>query len=349
MSTDRMTTGAPRAAAPSVADAFFDALTRADEQGAVGIALGRLDAGTPAQDVLLHLVGPAQERVGRHWAAWTVAQEHAATCINERVAAAVGVRTRTDGQRGHVVMGCLDGEWHALPARIAAEVLRLAGWRVTFLGASVPPAHLISYLHEHGPDVVAVSCALPIHLPSAHRTIAAAQRTGTPVLAGGPGFGPDGRWAAALGVDAWVPGAAEAVALLESPGWPRQAGPGRAADGGAEYAGLRGRRAELVRAALHRLGGASPLAEPEGASGGNGLEGQPHEDVGRLVDFLAAAVYLDDADLFGEHVGWLAALLAARDLPRTGVGAVLDVLAGELHDFPTAQRCLHRGRAALGA
>src|SRR5690606_33655799 len=132
-------------------------------------------------------------------------------------------------------------------------------------------------------------------------------------------------------------------------GWPRQAGPGRAADGGAEYAGLRGRRAELVRAALHRLGGASPLAEPEGASGGNGLEGQPHEDVGRLVDFLAAAVYLDDADLFGEHVGWLAALLAARDLPRTGAGAVLAGLAGELHDFPPAQRCPHRGRAALGA
>src|SRR3712207_7094162 len=41
-------------------------------------------------------------------------------------------------ERGHVVVACLDGEWHALAARIVAEVLRVHGWRVTFLGASVP-------------------------------------------------------------------------------------------------------------------------------------------------------------------------------------------------------------------
>ncbi|TQM46164.1 cobalamin B12-binding domain-containing protein [Pseudonocardia cypriaca] len=347
-----MTTAPPvRPADAAVAEAFFDALVRADEQAAVDLALGLVDAGTPAQDVLLHLVGPAQVRVGQLWADgdWSVAQEHAATCINERVVAAVGVRSRAPGQRGHVVLGCLDGEWHSLPARIAGEVLRLAGWRVTFLGASVPPAHLISYLHEHGPDLVAVSCALPIHLPQAHRTIAAAQRTGTPVLAGGPGFGPDGRWAVRLGVDAWVPTAADAVVLLESPSWSDRAVPGRTADGGSEYAGLRDRRAELVRAALDRLGGASPLADPDGSGGGNGLDGQAHDDVGQLVDYLAAAVYLCDADLFTEHVRWLGAVLSARGLPRTGVAVVLDVLAAELHDFPVAQRCLREGCDVLAA
>jgi methanogenic corrinoid protein MtbC1 len=335
-----LTTAPPRPTAlDAVADEFFDALTRADEQRAVDLATGLVEAGNPVSEVLLRLVGPAQERVGLLWQAgeWSVAQEHAATCINERVVAAVGARTRTGGDRGHVVLGCLDGEWHALPARIVGEVLRENGWRVTFLGASVPPAHLISYLHEQGPDVVAVSCALPMHLPGAHRTIAAAQRTGTPVLAGGPGFGTDGRWARKLGVDAYAATAAEAVALLESAGW--SATPSAVQEsGGAEYAGLRERRAALVQDAVARMGGAAPLGD-----------GDAYDDATQLVDFLAAAVYLADPDLFAEHVGWLAVVATARRGSPTGVPAALDALAAGLHDFPLAQDCIARGRATLAA
>ena len=200
-----------------------------------------VERGAPAEAVLLDLVAPAQERVGRLWrrGEWSVAQEHAATCINEHVVAAIGAAMRGAGDRGHVVLGCLDGEWHALPARIVSEVLRLHGWRVTFLGASVPSAHLIAYLHEHGPDVVAVSCALPIHLPTAHQTIAAARRTGTPVPAGGTGFGAGGRWGHRLGVDAWAGSAAEAVELLARQPWPPRTAP--AAPGAWSVAVLRAR------------------------------------------------------------------------------------------------------------
>ena len=190
------------------------ALGRGDETHAVDLALGFVDAGGSAEDVLLGLVAPVQVRVGERWESgeWSVAQEHAATCIAERVVAALGTRARGQGTRGHVVLSCLDGEWHALPARIVGDVLRLRGWQVTFLGASVPPVHLVSFLHQHGPDVVALSAALPIHLPAARHTVAAARRTGTPVLAGGPGFGADGRFARRLGVDAWAPTAVDAAA-----------------------------------------------------------------------------------------------------------------------------------------
>jgi methanogenic corrinoid protein MtbC1 len=329
-----VTTAPPRAA--DVVDEFFDALARADEQHAVDVATDLVDAGTPATDVLLRLVAPAQERVGLLWQSgeWSVAREHAATCINERVVAAVGARIRTGGERGHVVLGCLDGEWHALPARIVGEVLRAAGWRVTFLGASVPPAHLISYLHEQGPDVVAVSCALPMHLPGAHRTIAAAQRTGTPVLAGGPGFGAGGRWARKLGVDAYAATAAEAVALLDDAAW--SPSPSTVPEsGGAEYAGLRERRTALVQDVVARMG-AAPLGD-----------GDAYDDATQLVDSLAAAVYLADPELFADHVRWFAAVATARRGSPAGLPAALDALAAGLHDFPLAQHCLARGRNAL--
>jgi methanogenic corrinoid protein MtbC1 len=345
---DPRPTGA--AGVDAVADEFFDALHRTDEGHAVALAGGLLDGGVPAQDVLLGLVAPAQQRIGLLWqtGAWSVAEEHAATCINERVVAAVGTRTRHAGRRGHVVVGCLDGEWHALAARIVAEVLRLHDWRVTFLGASVPPAHLVSFLHQHGPDVVALSAALPIHLPAAHRTIVAAQRIGTPVLVGGPGFGRDGRWARRLGADAWAPTAADAVALLDRRPWPEPE-PHDLSDDGAEYAGIRQRRGRLMAAGAQRL--RDLVRRGPGAAGGPApaaLTDAPlDDDLEHVVDFLAAAAYLHDPEPFTDHLGWLAAVATSRGAPAAALHAVLDALRAQLHDFPFALGCLDDGHAVL--
>jgi methanogenic corrinoid protein MtbC1 len=324
----------------SPADTFLDALSQADDAAAIRVATDLLDSGVPAQEVLLDLVAPAQESVGRLWqeAHWSVAQEHAATAISERVVAAVDERTLSSGSRGHVVLGCLDGEWHVLPARIVAAVMRLHGWRVTFLGASVPAPALVSYLHEHGPDVVALSCALPIHLPEAHRTITSAQRTGTPVLAGGPGFGSDGRWARRLGVDAWAGSAVDAVAQLDTLPW---AGPDPDPDpvvaGGAEYGGLRSRRGELVTLVGEQLYDDPGTTSPD-------LE----DAAGHVVDFLGAAVYLGDADVFHGYLQWLGSVLSPRWGARPdGLASALSMLHERLHDFPFTQNCLTTGRLRL--
>lgn len=237
-------------------------------------------------------------------------------------------------------MCCLDGEWHALPARIVGDVLRLHGWRVTFLGASVPPVHLVSFLHQHGPDVVALSAALPIHLPAARHTVSAAQRTGTPVLAGGPGFGADGGLARRIGVDAWAPTAADAAALLDRMPWPEPVLADEQNDGSeTEYAGVRDRRGRLVVAAVERLrAGSSPFRLADSAL---------DDDLGQTVDFLAAATWFGDSGLFGDHLRWLARVSAARGAPATALPVVLDALRDELHDFPVALSCLDAGRQVL--
>ncbi|MER6594512.1 cobalamin-dependent protein, partial [Micromonospora purpureochromogenes] len=183
---------------------FLDALEEADEYGAIDVAVRLLDGGVLVERVLLDLVAPAQSEVGERWVRneWSVAQEHAATHISERVVAAVAAHANPRPIRGRVVVACMDGEWHALPPRLVAEVLRLRGWQVTFLGASVPAAHLVSYLHRHDAHAVALACALPMRLPYAHRMIEACRRSDVPVVVGGRGFGDDGRWARTLGV-AW--------------------------------------------------------------------------------------------------------------------------------------------------
>lgn len=210
-------------------EAYLEHIGRADEYGAVDLVLSLLDGGVPAERLLLELIAPAQRRVGELWAAneWSVAREHGATAVSDRAVAAIAARARTAPTRGRVTVACTDGEYHALPTRLLAEVLRLRGWQVDFLGASVPGPHLITHLHQTGPDAVALGCALATRLPRAHATLTACQAVGVPVMAGGAGFGTDGRFARLLGADAWAPTADAAADHLDRglPGFPEPSRP----------------------------------------------------------------------------------------------------------------------------
>ncbi|MEH0981559.1 cobalamin B12-binding domain-containing protein [Micromonospora sp. CPCC 205556] len=325
--------------------AFLAALADADEYAAVDVAVRLLDAGVPAERVLLDLVAPAQTEVGERWARneWSVAQEHAATHISERVVAAVAAHVNPRPTRGRVVVACMDGEWHALPPRLVAEVLRLRGWQVTFLGASVPAAHLVSYLHRHDAHAVALACALPMRLPHAHRMIEACRRSDVPVVVGGRGFGVDGRWARRLGV-AWAPNAPAAADLVADERALRRVRPAdlpHLADD--EYASLVKRRGELIDSALADLRERVPAVNDYTPAQLDSTV----SDLGYIVDFLAAALYVDDSSLFTEFVGWLAAILTSRGVPAVAVGRSLGHYHQVLRDFPRAARFLADGEAEV--
>ncbi|BCJ69938.1 cobalamin B12-binding domain-containing protein [Polymorphospora rubra] len=324
---------------------FLDCLAAADEYSATDVALRLLDDGIPAERVLLDLVAPAQEQVGRWWQrnVWSVAQEHAATHISERVVAAVAAQTRVRPHLGRIVVSCMDGEWHALPARLVAEVLRLRGWDVAFLGASVPAAHLVSYLHRDDAHAVALACALPMRLPHAHRMIEACRRADVPILVGGRGFGPDGRWARRLGVH-WAGDASSAADVLTDERTLHRPPPedlDHLADD--EYPGLVNRRAELIDTGLRDLTALVPaMADYTPAQ----LDATV-DDLGHIVDFLTAAVYVDDATLFTSFITWMVEVLDSRQVPAHTVDRILEVYADMLHDFPRAHRFLRAGRVAV--
>ncbi|MEU8154135.1 cobalamin-dependent protein [Micromonospora sp. NPDC048986] len=324
---------------------YLDHLADADEYAATDLAIGLLDAGVPAERVLLDLVAPAQAEVGERWARneWSVAQEHAATHISEQVVAAVAAHVKPRPTGGRVVVACMDGEWHALPPRLVAEVLRLRGWQVTFLGASVPAAHLVSYLHRYDAHAVALACALPMRLPYAHRMIEACRRSDVPVVVGGRGFGTDGRWARRLGV-AWAPDAPSAAELIADERALRGTPPARLAHlADDEYASLVRRRGELIDSALAELRERVPAARAYTAAQLDATV----SDLGHIVDFLAAAVYVDDPSLFTEFVQWLSGILGSRGVPSGAVVLPLEHYAAALRDFPRAARALALGCAAL--
>ncbi|MFI8092217.1 B12-binding domain-containing protein [Streptomyces sp. NPDC086080] len=333
-------------------DRLWQAVIEGGEYDAVDAVRAGLDAGWQEEDLLLDVVAAVQERIGAEWAAdrITVAQEHAATAINERVIAALAHRPAARPSalhRGRVTVTCVDGEWHAFPARLVAEVLRLRGWRVDYLGAQTPTPQLVAHQHHTNSDAVLLSGSIPTHLPAAHAAITACQAVGVPVLAGGRAFGEDGRWARALGADGWAPDARGAAAALEA-GLPRPTAVRDAVDdlphlSDQEYTTVVRSRSRLVKHVLVELESRFPAMR-----GYNDAQRErTAEDLVHIMDFLATALYLDDAEVFTQFLGWTAEVLTARGVPVTSLVTGLDILAEQLHEFPRGLRLVRQGAAAL--
>ncbi|MEU6313309.1 cobalamin-dependent protein [Streptomyces sp. NPDC047014] len=323
-----------------------------DEAATVGMVLRALEEGAAAEDLLLDVIASVQGRVGQEWAAnrISVAQEHAATAINDRAIAAVALHpsARTAPTRGRVTVACVDGEWHALPARLLAEVLRLRGWRVDYLGAQVPAPHLVAHLHRTGPDAVALSGSLATRLPAAHATITACQAVGTPVIVGGAAFGPGGRYARLLGADAWAPDARTAADKLAAGPLPRPRPGHQAIDdlphlSDQEYTLVARSRPRLVRSVFKELEGAFPAMR-----GYTEVQRErTAEDLSHIVEFLAAALYTADEELFSGFLLWTAGVLDARGVPAASLVPTVRLLERELQDFPRATATLRAGAACL--
>lgn len=285
---------------PGLAEEYLRLVGDSDEYGAILVVNELLDAGVEPQRIMMDLIARTQARVGELWAenVWSVAREHAATAISERALAAVAARITVPPTRGRITIACVDGEWHALPVRLLCEMLRLDGWRTDFLGASVPGPHLVSHLHQTGPDAVALSCMIATRLPRAHAAITACRSAGIPVIAGGRGFGPGGRYAQHLGADAWAASAEEAVRRLARNWPPHSADPQLSAFlGDEEYTHVVRHRGTLISTAMDTLMRTYPRMRGYNTRQMDATT----EDMTHIVDFLASALYLSETQIFTDR------------------------------------------------
>ncbi|WP_340557138.1 cobalamin B12-binding domain-containing protein [Streptomyces sp. GSL17-111] len=342
----------------SALDGLRDGLWHAvaDGDGATALELVRQARGSvaDAETLLLAVVADIQGRIGEAWAEdrLSVAREHAATAINDRIVTLLSMPdagVAPPPPRGRVVVACVEGEWHALPARLVTGVLRLRGWRVDFLGAQTSTRHLINHLHRTTADTVLLSSSLPTRLPAAHAAISACHAVGTPVLAGGAAFGPDGRYAGRLGADAWAPGAREAADVLaagvETPSSTATRHPvddlPHLAD--QEYTLVVRARPRLIKQTLADLSDRLPAVRRYDDE----QRERTAETLAHIVDFLATGLYVDDSDVFTRFLAWSADILTARRVPALSLVPVLDSLGEQLHEFPRARRLLGDGADVL--
>lgn len=153
---------------------YLDALRAADGPGAYRVVAEGLGEGMTTPQLYQRVIAPAMHEIGRLWqcGALTVADEHLATALTNRVLAALRrssggslAATGAVAKRGRVLFAAVEGERHALGLRMAADVLEDAGYEPLYLGADVPTEALLQAVGSLSPDLVALAATLPTLAP----------------------------------------------------------------------------------------------------------------------------------------------------------------------------------------
>lgn len=322
---------------------YLDRVAAGDLPGAVRVCTDLVEAGHPVRSVICDVLVPAQADTGARWEQGiiNVAGEHAATSITDAALAALASTLDEPSTGTPVLMVCAEGEWHSLPARMTAVLLQLHGWPVRFVGASTPAADIGDYAADVGPLASVLSVTVASFLPGATRTVAAMHRHGVAVLAGGPAFGADDHRAQAIGADAWAAHAADADRHLRRWAHHRPPAP-RPSDhtppGATAHQQVRHRHAAAVDAAFADL--SRRLADLSAYD--QGQLDHTRADLSSILDFLEAALLVDDPTVLTDMLGWLVAVLSHRGVPRRVVAPGLAALATALDDVPAARDLLLR-------
>lgn len=179
----------------ALAGRYLEAQLRGDRQRAVQLLVDEgVRAGVSVSELLLRVITPAQREIGRLWEAneVSVADEHVATAISQLAMSHLYSYSQPQGlRREHILIACVEGEWHDMGARVAADVLEHHGFSVCLLGPSVPVGDLVDRVRQESPDVVLLSITMSTHLPSLRSTFDTLTRCypQLAVLVGGRGAG----------------------------------------------------------------------------------------------------------------------------------------------------------------
>jgi methanogenic corrinoid protein MtbC1 len=325
------TSPADRPATPDRATLLAELVERfalADRRGAVARARELMAQGVGERE-LRDLVAAASRHVGDLWQSghWTITQEHAATAVAEAVLTSIESPTGPVDPVGVVAVVAADGEWHALPARVAAHAFEQAGLEVRYLGSGVPASDVADSLPSSDADVLAISVTVVSNLPGAARTIAAGHAAGLPVLMGGAAV--TAERATALGADGHAASVDEGAELARR--WCVDGPPTELAS--ARLGSPTARAFDRDRRRLLGEAFAATAARwPQLEDAPDQLLDQVTEDLELHLDHLATALLLDEPAAYLDLTPWLRSVHAGRKAPPELLVAQLDALRDVLGD-----------------
>ena len=191
-------------------DQLLDRLIVGDEAGSWSILADLQGSGWQRTDIVSRILTPVLREIGDRWEAGTVsiAQEHVASGVTQRLLARLAASNRQRGRRGGTaVLAAVGGERHGLPLALAADVLRDNGLHVVDLGADTPADEIRRAAVAQDRLVgVGICATVPLDTSGREAVRRAADGvradTGRPVLVGGAAV-PSLDAARRLGADDW--------------------------------------------------------------------------------------------------------------------------------------------------
>jgi MerR family transcriptional regulator, light-induced transcriptional regulator len=128
-----------------------------------------LGGGASVLDLQTSVIQAAQDELGRLWQHnhVTIAQEHMASAISQLGLATLFERAAPTSPLGKkIILACVAGEHHDLPARLVADFLDLAGFDMRYLGADVPDDDLVRMIEAEQPDLIGLSVTMSFNVPA---------------------------------------------------------------------------------------------------------------------------------------------------------------------------------------
>jgi len=177
----------------------LNALLEGNEEGASAAVTSMLVDGASISEIYIQLLTPAMVRVGELWRKRkvNVAQQKLATETTlgqmDKLRS-LGVTKEKSPHRALVC--CIKGELHSTGARMTADLLRLEGWNVDFLGPDVPTEAIVAMVKNRGPQILALSVTMKSNLRHVRALLGALGKVPAPpkVLIGGQATATLTRW-----------------------------------------------------------------------------------------------------------------------------------------------------------
>jgi MerR family transcriptional regulator, light-induced transcriptional regulator len=154
---------------------YLEALLRGDSSCCLKMAGGLLDEQVQPVAIYVDLLQRSLYRIGELWEhnRVSVATEHLATAITERILAAIypSLLGKTAPHGRTAILCCSANEYHQIGARMVADLIESTGWNVSFLGANTPIDDLLVMIDERSPEFVGLSVSLYFNMAALHRLI----------------------------------------------------------------------------------------------------------------------------------------------------------------------------------
>ncbi|MXZ88802.1 MAG: helix-turn-helix domain-containing protein [Dehalococcoidia bacterium] len=155
-------------------DRYTTALLAGDQAEAARVVSDALDRDIEVAPIYLEILAPALARIGDAWMRGdlNIADEHLATSITLGEMARVRNAVYRRGRLGaSVIVAAVEGEEHAVAARMIADLFAIEGWDVAHLGENTPAEDLVAMARSRDADLVVLSLSHPDRLAAARQTV----------------------------------------------------------------------------------------------------------------------------------------------------------------------------------
>ena len=119
---------------------------------------------------------------------------------------------------GKVVIGTVKGDFHDIGKNLVKMMLEGSGFEVIDLGVDVDPELFLSYLGEHGANILAMSALITTTMQAMQPVISMIEKSGirhqVKIIVGGAPLSEE--YAYSIGADGYAPDASRAVRLVKS-------------------------------------------------------------------------------------------------------------------------------------